>query len=108
MGRNSRSRSRSKSRNRSRDRNGSNEKDQEGFRVHVADLSVDCSQKEIESKFGKYGEFREVWLAKNPPCFSFIVFKHKSDAEEAIKEMDGRFILKLIYQKPYTHALINI
>jgi hypothetical protein len=56
----------------------------------VADLGVDCSQRELEKSFDKYGDLKEVWLARNPPCFAFVVYKHKSDAEEAIKEMDGR------------------
>lgn len=80
------SRSRSRSRDRSRDR-----VEDEGFRVHVADLGVDCSQRELEKSFEKFGDLKEVWLARNPPCFAFVVYKHKSDAEEAIKDMDGRY-----------------
>ena len=92
MGRHSRSISRS----RSRDRRGTDaysdgyDQDQDGYRVHIADLGVDCSQKELERTFTKYGEYRELWLARNPPCFAFCVYKHRADAEEAIKEMDGR------------------
>lgn len=84
MGRYSRSRSRSRSHDDGYDA------DQDGYRVHVADLGIDCSQKEIEKVFSKFGELGEVWLARNPPCFAFIVFKSKSDGEEAIKEMNGK------------------
>lgn len=83
--------SRSASRSRSRDRGGGGD-DDDGFRVHVADLGVDCSQKELEKTFAKFGEFKEVWLARNPPCFAFVVFKHKQDAEDAIKDIDGRVV----------------
>jgi RNA recognition motif-containing protein len=31
-------------------------------------------------------------MAKNPPCFAFVVFKNKEDAGDAIKEMDGRWV----------------
>lgn len=89
MGRYSRSPSRSRSRDRG-DRGGGSEED--GYRVHVADLGVDCSQREIEKTFGKYGEIKEVWLARNPPCFAFIVFKNRQDADEAIRETDGRVV----------------
>lgn len=86
----SRSRDRSRDRHRSRSRDGEDEED--GFRVHVADLGIDCSQKDLEKAFSKFGEYREVWLARNPPCFAFIVFKHKDDAEEAIREMNGEIV----------------
>lgn len=29
-------------------------------------------------------------MATNPPCFAFINFKHRDDAEEAIQSMDGK------------------
>jgi arginine/serine-rich splicing factor 7 len=90
MGRHSRSVSRSRSRGRAQE-DGYDE-EQDGYRVHVADLGVDCSQKELERAFAKFGSFRELWLAKNPPCFAFIVYKRKSDGEDAIKEMDGRVV----------------
>ena len=60
----------------------------DGYRVHVADLTDSVSQYEIEKAFRRFGEVREVWLAKNPPCFSFIVFKRKEDAAAAVAEMD--------------------
>ncbi|CAM6055086.1 unnamed protein product [Sphagnum tenellum] len=50
--------------------------EQDGYRVHVADIGVDTSDKELERAFGKFGQTREVWMAKNPPCFAFIVYKN--------------------------------
>jgi len=29
-------------------------------------------------------------MATNPPCFAFVNFKHRADAEEAIQAMDGK------------------
>ena len=29
-------------------------------------------------------------LSQNPPCFAFVVFKNKDDAQTALKEMDNR------------------
>lgn len=31
----------------------------------------------------------EVWVAENPPCFAFVVYQEKEDAEDAIEEMNG-------------------
>ena len=58
--------------------------------MHVADLGIDCSKHEVESIFGKYGDMEEVWLARNPPCIAFIVYRTREQAEEAIREMDGK------------------
>lgn len=77
-------RSRSRSNSRSRSRSAS-----PGHRVHVADLARDASQREIEKAFERFGKVSEVWLAKNPPCFAFIVFKYKDEAEDAVREMNG-------------------
>ena len=96
----SRSRTRSRTRSRSRDRN---HRDRDNYRdryddrssedlcrVHVADISQSVSKSEIEKVFGKYGDIEEVWMAKNPPCFAFIVYKNKEDADDAIRDMNGR------------------
>ena len=71
MGKHSRSVSRSRSRSRSRGRGGGGgggggddnyDQEQDGYRVHIADLGVNCSQKELEKTFSKYGDFKELWL----------------------------------------------
>lgn len=47
------------------------------------------SKKELQRVFEKYGPLREVWLAKSPPCFAFVVFQEKEDAEDAVKATNG-------------------
>ncbi|XP_070563518.1 serine/arginine-rich splicing factor 7-like isoform X6 [Ptychodera flava] len=99
----SRSRSRSRSRSPRRDHHGSRSRrssrrshspdwDADGTRVYCGDLGIDCSRREIEKAFSKYGKLGEVWVARNPPCFAFIVFLKREDAEEAIRDMDGRML----------------
>ena len=86
-----RSRSRSRERRRySYSRSRSPSPSDDGVRVHVADLGVDPSKRELESAFEKFGKLLEVWVAKSPPCFAFVVYKYKEDADAAIKEMDGK------------------
>lgn len=63
-----------------------------GHRVHVSDLAAGVSRKEIERVFSKFGTINEIWVATNPPCFAFINFKHRSDADKAIREVDGKVI----------------
>lgn len=93
MGR-SRSRSRSRSYDRRRSRSASYDSrspsPEEGYRVHVADLGIEPSKRDLEKAFEKFGPLIEVWVARNPPCFAFIVYKYREDAEKAIREMDGK------------------
>ena len=58
----------------------------------MADLGIDCDRREIERTFEKFGPLFEVWLARSPPCFAFVVYRHKEDAEDAVREMNGRFV----------------
>jgi len=101
----SRSRSRSKSRSRSRSRSGSlvstasgraakaKKWDGEtGYRIHVSPLNPRTSRHDIERIFSKFGPLNEVWMATNPPCFAFVNFRHRADADDAIHEFDGKTI----------------
>ena len=65
--------------------------DMDQCRIHIADLTDSVTQYDIEKAFMKFGEIREVWMAKNPPCFAFVVFKGKQDAAQAVKEMDQKY-----------------
>ena len=88
--RNSRSRSRSRSRDGRRgggDCDGFN--DEEGYRLHVADLDPDADKRDLERIFGKYGPLKEIWMARSVPCFAFIVFRYREDAEDAQRKADG-------------------
>lgn len=101
----SRSRTRSRSHSRTRSRSHSNGND-EPFRLHIADLSDKATTDDLDKAFSKYGLLDDVWMAKNPPCFGFVVFKQKKDAEEALREMDGRSIagsrVRVTWAKPRT------
>lgn len=84
-------RDRDRDRERSTDRRGSGgDEDIDQCRIHVADLTNTVTQYDIEKAFMKFGDIKEVWMAKNPPCFAFVVFKNKEDAAEAVKEMDNK------------------
>lgn len=87
-------------RDRSYDRDGGGQED-DMCRLHVADLTESVSQHELERVFSKYGDLKEVWTAKNPPCFAFIVYKNSNDAAVALREMDGRYIYLNIYSHSF-------
>jgi len=97
---NSRSRSRSgdrRSRSRSRRRNSgrhrSNSGDEEmGTRLHVSDIPVSVDNIELEKTFEKFGPLIEVWKTNSVPCFAFVVFVNKDDAEDAIRSLNGQHV----------------
>lgn len=85
----------------------------DGIRVYVGELSPNCSERELEHIFKKYGPLVEVWMANVPPCFAFVVFRDKEDAEEAIRDMNGRYKLPQLSDVSFlfcffTDALPNI
>lgn len=59
-------------------------------RIFVGGLTEDASRSELEREFEYFGRLREVWVARNPPGFGFIIFEDQRDAEDAVKEMDGK------------------
>lgn len=93
-----RSRSNDRYGNGDRYRGGGNDRypeyvEEDHCRLHVGDLNERCSQQELDRAFSRFGEIREVWMARNPPSFAFIVFRYPKDAATALREMDSRFDL---------------
>nr|CAD7404364.1 unnamed protein product [Timema cristinae] len=87
-----RSRSSSSGSSRSRSHSQSSE-EAEGVRLHVADLEgMGVSKHELQYVFDKYGPLKEIWVAKSPPCFAFVVFRDREDAEDALRATDGIFV----------------
>lgn len=61
-------------------------------RVYVGNLGSNGVKNEIEKEFERYGPLHDVWVARNPPGFAFVEFIDPRDAEDAIREMDGKRI----------------
>jgi splicing factor, arginine/serine-rich 7 len=62
-------------------------------KVYVGGIPNDTKQEEVEDAFSKYGKIESVWLARNPPGFAFVTYEDARDADDAIREMDGREFL---------------
>ena len=62
---------------------------EDGYRLHVADLDSNAGKRDLEKLFGRYGPLKEIWMARSVPCFAFVVFRHREDAEESQRKADG-------------------
>jgi RNA recognition motif-containing protein len=52
-----------------------------------------ASKQELEESFSYYGPLRNVWVARNPPGFAFVEYEDPRDAEDAVRGLDGRYVL---------------
>ncbi|CAF3618553.1 unnamed protein product [Rotaria socialis] len=73
-----------------RNNNDQEEDDNNNSRLHVADLSLNCTKRQIEKAFEKW-PIAEVWHAQ-ASCFAFVVLRNHDDVQPAINELDGRYI----------------
>lgn len=80
----------------------------DGYRLHVADLDSQASKRDLEKLFGKYGPLKEIWMARSVPCFAFVVFRYREDAEEAQRKVDGSEVcsrrVRVTIAKPRTRG----
>jgi len=60
-------------------------------KVYVGNLGNNGNKTELERAFGYYGPLRSVWVAGNPPGFAFVEFEDARDANDAVRELDGRY-----------------
>ncbi|XP_037090727.1 RNA-binding protein 1-like isoform X2 [Pollicipes pollicipes] len=58
-------------------------------KVYVGNLGNSAAKNELEASFSKYGNLRNVWIARNPPGFAFVEFEDPRDAEDACRALDG-------------------
>ena len=59
-------------------------------KVYIGNLGEDGDKELIEQEFSKFGLIKDVWIARNPPGFAFVVYNDARDAEEAVRVMDNK------------------
>ncbi|KAL8504320.1 hypothetical protein ACS0TY_022887 [Phlomoides rotata] len=59
-------------------------------RVYVGNLDPRVTERELEDEFRAFGVIRSVWVARRPPGYAFIDFDDRRDAQDAIREIDGK------------------
>lgn len=61
-------------------------------KVYVGNLARDTTEGDLDRAFNKFGTIAKVWVARDPPGFAFVEFDDERDADDAIRDMDGRDI----------------
>lgn len=61
-------------------------------KVYVGELGENGDKGVLEREFERFGTLKSVWVARNPPGFAFVEFEDPRDAEEAIRELDGKMV----------------
>ncbi|XP_072174172.1 serine/arginine-rich splicing factor 7-like isoform X1 [Diadema setosum] len=61
-------------------------------KVYVGNLPSGASRTELEEAFSYYGHVKNVWVARNPPGFAFVMFEDSRDALDACKGLDDRTV----------------
>ncbi|CAG5129788.1 unnamed protein product, partial [Candidula unifasciata] len=65
-----------------------------GYRVYVGDIGQRICKSDLEREFTQYGPVTDVWMGKkrepSAPDYAFIVFRYPDDAEEAVRDRNGR------------------
>ncbi|KAI0209754.1 hypothetical protein LSAT2_005528 [Lamellibrachia satsuma] len=59
-------------------------------KVYIGDLLETVKREELEKQLSRFGRVMECWVAHNPPGFAFAEFANVSDAECAVKALDGK------------------
>ena len=61
-------------------------------RLFIGGLNDTTTRHDLEKEFEIFGKVEDIFVARNPPGFGFVVFEKSRDAEDAIKDMDGQLL----------------
>ncbi len=61
-----------------------------GCKVFLGGLDERVTKRDIEDFFRGAGTLTEVWVARQPPGFGFAIFEDPRDAEDAVRDLNGR------------------
>eukprot|EP00640_Fibrocapsa_japonica_P009987 CAMPEP_0113938808 /NCGR_PEP_ID=MMETSP1339-20121228/5234_1 /TAXON_ID=94617 /ORGANISM="Fibrocapsa japonica" /LENGTH=83 /DNA_ID=CAMNT_0000942095 /DNA_START=120 /DNA_END=367 /DNA_ORIENTATION=- /assembly_acc=CAM_ASM_000762 len=62
-------------------------------KLYVGNLDPRATEHDLQDLFSKYGNIRDIWIARRPPGFAFVTYDDERDAEDAIRDAHGREIL---------------
>uniref|UniRef100_A0A3B0N4B1 RNA-binding protein, putative n=1 Tax=Theileria annulata TaxID=5874 RepID=A0A3B0N4B1_THEAN len=87
-------------------------------RLFVGNLVDSVTTQDLDSLFSKYGKVTNVWVARNPPGFGFVVcynlfhlsqtFDDPRDAKDALIELNGKDLHGNSYPTTYHYSVISV
>lgn len=80
---------------------------EKGSQIFIAKLDSSVREKDIDYEFRRYGSIRSILLKRG---FAFVEYEDQKDAEEAIKDMDGRKFMhnRIVVQQASKFDIIKI
>lgn len=76
-----------------------------GYRLFIGDIGNRVGKYDLETEFDRFGPLIDIWVARNPPGFAYVVYRHKEDAEDAVRNLHGRRVcgkrIRVEYARPY-------
>eukprot|EP00455_Lapot_gusevi_P057092 TRINITY_DN961_c0_g5_i6.p1 TRINITY_DN961_c0_g5~~TRINITY_DN961_c0_g5_i6.p1 ORF type:complete len:109 (+),score=32.69 TRINITY_DN961_c0_g5_i6:40-327(+) len=62
-------------------------------KVFVGGLDERVTKEDLEDFCKGIGRLQSVWVARKPPGFGFVVFEDPRDAEDCVRDLDGKELL---------------
>eukprot|EP00128_Syssomonas_multiformis_P000055 Colp12_sorted_trinity150504_noHs@27270 len=62
-------------------------------RVYLGDLDERANEDDVRDFLRGYGDLISVWVARKPPGFAFVEFYDRRDADDAVRDLDGKTIM---------------
>ncbi len=73
--------------------------------MYLGNLNPNVDKSEVQREFQKFGALADVWVARNPPGFSFLEFEDARDAEVLIYDL-ARLRSLVALRKPFNCSLL--
>ncbi|XP_046337261.2 serine/arginine-rich splicing factor 7-like isoform X1 [Haliotis rufescens] len=76
-----------------------------GYRVFIGALGASTGKGHLIKDLQKYGKVLDLWLARNPPGYAYVVYSKGREAESLVRERNGRMLagrrVRVEHARPY-------
>ncbi|VDQ08550.1 unnamed protein product, partial [Trichobilharzia regenti] len=76
-------------------------------KLYIGGLVENVLKDDLVRELSKFGELVDVWVARNPPGFAFAEYVKSSDAEKAVRSLDGVNVCGSRIRVEFAHGKIR-